>query len=264
MKILKTLSSIFARKDSNVNNLDLQVEPRVYSEKAYQILEDISRLGYMESGDSYDLKPFSFPGGAELQNIYRKSPLELPNPVFFYMYSTLRYIKELDRLSTHLVPAIFSQRAIDALLSIRDFSYRTYPVAVLEEGAVKFQKKPDGYKAPEPYVDPDLFIKKSIRNDLFIFQPLEVLENVFDWENSNYKQNSYDVERGSPGYIREFVFKEPSGGFPPIFRIKESSTTFFISAEAREALRVARAKGFSFLSLRGYSPTSQSQVDVPI
>jgi hypothetical protein len=264
MSFFKKLSSIFARKNSSIHTLGLQEEPRVYSEKAYQLLGDISRLGYMESGDSYDLKPFSFPNSAEFQKIYRKSQLDLPDPVFFYIYSTLKYIKELDSLSAHLVPAIFSQRIIDILSSVRDFSYRIYPIAILEEGAVKFQKKPDGYKAPEPYSDPDSFAKKSIRNDLFIFQPLEVLENVFDWENSNYKQGSFDIERGSPGYIREFVFKEPSGGFPPIFRIKESSTTFFISAEAREALRIAGARGFSFLSLRGYSPTSQSQVDVPI
>ena len=159
---------------------------------------------------------------------------------------------------------IVSQRLIDVLLSVKKFNYRKYKIVILEDGATRFQKNPEGYKSPEPYANPEEFKKKSLRDDMYIFQPLEILSNVFDWENSVYKQYDYDKEINVPSSIREFVLKEPKGGFPPVFRLKESPVTLFISAEAREALKKAGIKGTSYLSLKGYAIGRQSEVDVDI
>jgi hypothetical protein len=234
------------------------------NEIAYQLLQSVSRLGSMPSGDAFDLRAFEFPKGAELWYTYANRPLELPETVFFYMYSNLKFIKELDILYADAGNYIVSQCLIDTLLSVKKFKYRKYKIAILEEGATRFRKNPEGYKSPEPYTNPEEFKKKSLRDDMYIFQPLEILADVFDWENSIYQQYDYDKELNVPSSIREFVLKEPTDGFPPVFRLKEDPVTLFISAEAREALKKAGIKGTSYLSLKGYAIGRQSEVDVPI
>ncbi len=234
------------------------------SDKVYQLLQNIGRLGSMPSGDAFDLRDFEFPTESELWHTHANRPLKLPETVFFYMNSNLKFIKELDMLYADAGNYVVSQRLIDVLLSVKNFNYRKYKIAILEEGAIRFQKNPDGYKSPKPYSNPEEFKKKSLRDDMYIFQPLEILSDVFDWENSVYKQYDYDKEINVPSSVREFVLKEPTGGFPPVFRLKEDPVTLFISAEAREALKKADIKGTSYLSLKGYAIGRQKEIDVPI
>lgn len=233
------------------------------TDKVYELRSNIKRLSYMESGDAYDLKAFDFPEITEIREVHQKRTLDLPETTFFYQYSTTKYVAELDCLDSAQTNCIYSSRMIDALLSVRGFAYNSYPIVVLEEGAIKFQSNPDGYKAPKPYEDPEFFKTKSMRDDLFIFQTLEFLD-VFDWEKSDYKQSELSKEVGSPGSVNEYIFKEPSEGFPPLFRLPYHPVRQFISAEAREALKKARIRGSAFLSLRGFRPDSQLQIDVPI
>jgi hypothetical protein len=234
------------------------------TEKAYILSGNINRLNFMERGDAYDLKAFSFSKASELHYTYLARKLDLPEPVFFYMYSKLDYIKNLDVLYVHNLGYVISERTIQALLSVKSFEYRKYPISILEEGAIRFQNNPEGYKMPEPYSNPEEFKKKSLRDDMYIFQTLEILSDVFDWEKSIYQQSEISKRANSPGHVREFVLKEPKGGFPPIFRLKESPITVFISAKAREALKLAGIKGYGFLSLQGYTPNSQMQIDVDL
>jgi hypothetical protein len=234
------------------------------TEKAYKLEGNINRLNYMERGDAYDLKPFDFPNSSELHYTYQSRDLNLPNPIFFYIYSKLEFIKELDALYVQNLGFVVSKRLIETLKSVKDFSYRIFPIAILEEGAVKFAENPDGFKTPDPYTNPDAFSKKSIRNDMYVIQTLEILENCFNWEKSVYTQSEFNKRHGQPGMVDEFHLNEPASGFPPLFRIKESQTALFVSFEARMALKLAGIKGLGFLSLKGYSPTSQLEIDVPI
>ena len=215
------------------------------NEIAYQLLQTLSCLGSMPSGDAFDLRDFEFPKASELWKTHSDKLLELPDTIFFYINSNLEFIKELDILYANAGNYIVSQRLIDTLLVVKNFKYRKYKIAILEEGAIKFQKNPDGYKFPEPYANPEEFKKKSLRDEMYIFQPLEILADVFDWENSAYQQGEISKRANSPGHIREFVLKEPSGGFPPVFRLQKSPTTVFILIEAREALKEAGIKGTS-------------------
>ena len=127
---------------------------------------------------------------------------------------------------------------IDTLLSIKEFNYRKYKIAILEEGNIQFQDKPDGYKIPEPYLKPDKFKKKSIRDDMYVFQTLEILSDVFDWENSIYHQGELSKRVNSPGHVREFVLKEPINGFPPLFRLQESPVTLFTVIASLQSQRI--------------------------
>jgi hypothetical protein len=228
------------------------------SEKVFELKSDIKRLSFMERGDAYDLKAFDFSKMSELRNIHKEKSLDLPETTFFYKYSTHEYVSTLDNLHALQTNCIYSKRMIDVLLSVRDFKHRLYPVAILEEGAIKFQKKSDGYVPPKPYGDPEFFKLQSIRDDLFILQTLEFLD-VFDWEKSKYRK--YDETDTSPGSVKEYVFKEPSGGYPPLFRLPYHPVHLFISGEARAALKKAGIRGIAFSPLED---TWQSEVDLAI
>jgi hypothetical protein len=229
----------------------------------YLLHKNINRLSYMERGDAFDLKAFSFAKGSEIRDSHLPKKLDLPSPTFFYEYSKRKFITELDALYSIETSCIYSERMIEVLKSVRNFSFQEYPIAILGEIAIKFQDNPDAYKMPDPYSDPDKYKKQSIRDDMSIFQTTEVLD-VFDWEKSVYKQYDYDKEANIPSSIREFVLKEPPGGYPPLFRLPFKTSNLFVSAEARMALKLTGIKGLAFLSLKGFSPTSQLEIDVPI
>ncbi|MGB7416048.1 MAG: hypothetical protein WA902_17730, partial [Thermosynechococcaceae cyanobacterium] len=113
-----------------------------------------------------------------------------------------------------------------------------------------------------PYEDIDKFKEMNLRDDLFIFQTLEILD-IFDWEKSVYDQEDYDIEINAPTYVSQFSLKEPEGGFPPLFRLPPIySVDLFISREAREALKEAGITGNSFASL--LNPMGDSVIDVPL
>jgi hypothetical protein len=53
-------------------------------------------------------------------------------------------------------------------------------------------------------------------------------------------------------HIDEYAFTIPKNGLPPIFKIPESRTRNFVSAEAREAMRKAKITGVRYISIKGY------------
>jgi hypothetical protein len=222
-----------------------------FNDLAYILRSDNNRFHNVERGEGYDVQAFSFDGVDQVRRTDENKVLNLPNPTMFYQHKCPEYLNELDNVKALEGCPIFSQKIIDVLLSIRDFKHRVYPIAVLKERGNL-----------EPYKDIEKFKKLSLRDDLYIFQTMEFLD-IFDWQKSSYEQDDYDIELNVPTYIRQFVLKEPDGGFPPLFRLLPlQSMEIFISKEAREALKVSGTKGLSFASL--LFPMRDSEVDVPI
>jgi hypothetical protein len=221
-------------------------------ELVYLLRPNLKRFHNTERGTGYDVKAFSFDGVAQVREVHQNKVLTLPTPTFFYQNKRPEYLRNLDVLHAQEGCPIFSQRMIDILLSVRNFSYKKYPIAILKEGG-----------NIEPYKDTESFKNLSIRNDLYIFQVLESLD-IFDWENSDYEK--YDDEDVSPGYVRKFVLSSPQSEFPPIFRLSYgsnfSSVQLFVSREVREALKMAGITGTAFTSL--LRPRGNSEIDVPI
>jgi hypothetical protein len=230
----------------------------------YFLHENINRLSHMERGDAVDIKAFDFEDMTELRKYYESRELNLPNPVFFYEYSSRKFTSALDVLYSMQTQFICSEKMISTLESVRAFNYRKYPISILGDVAVKFQDNPDGYKMPDPYSNPQKYKNQSIRDDMCIFQTTELLD-ALDMEKSVfYPPSASDKARGRHGDVREYVLQEPKNGFPPVFRLSTDPIPLFISAEARMALKMAGIKGLSFLSLKGFSPTSQLEIDVPV
>jgi hypothetical protein len=217
----------------------------------YILENNLDRSNYLRSGEGYDIQAFSFDKVMEVRRAEENKVLDLLALTFFYKcHDDDRYIKKLDSLQALEGCPIFSQRMIDVILSVRDFEYRKYPIAIIES------------RHHNPYEDVDKYKKLSLRDDLFIFQPLVYLD-VFDWERSDFDQDEYDKDLNVPTYIREFVLKEPNGGFPPLFRLLPlQSMNLFISREAREELRNAEIVGPSFTPLS--RPSGNSEIDISI
>ncbi len=223
-------------------------------DSVYLLSKDFNRFRYVPRGDGHDVEAFNFNGMTEIDRAFQNQPLNLPTPIFFHQYECKSYLDQLDSLNALEGCPIFSQRMIDALLSVRAFSYKKYPIAVLENRGEL-----------DPYKDVEKSKKMSLRNDLSIFQTLEFLD-IFDWDKSEYSQTDLDRELNTPGYVRKFVLKTPDDGFPPLFRLLYpphlQSVELFISKEAREALQEAGITGNGFDSL--LRPMGNSEIDVPI
>jgi hypothetical protein len=130
---------------------------------------------------------------------------------------------------------IISRRMLDVLLSVGDFPHQVIPVVF---------KSVDH---PE-YSDATRRAKTLIRNHDYIILHLLELSDVFDMERSEYntERGVADPERILLTDVHNVVLKEPEGGFPPIFRVKEYSLRWYVSAKAKQALEDAGIQGLDF------------------
>jgi hypothetical protein len=221
-----------------------------FQDLVYLLGNNLDRSRHAKRSEGYDLQAFSFDGVMQVRRAIQNTILDLPTPTFFYQcHEDSTYINELDSLETLEGCPIFSQRMIDTLLSVSNFSHKKYPIAILES------------RDYDPYKDPEKFTTLSLRDDLFIFQVLEFLD-IFDWDKSEYTQEEYDKEMNIPTRINQFVLNTPDGGFPPLFRLPFKSTNLFVSKEAREVLKNEEIIGPSFMPL--LHPRGNAEVDIPI
>jgi hypothetical protein len=132
--------------------------------------------------------------------------------------------------------SILSKRMLEILLSIRDFPHQTFPVIMVNRGTDLdgHPTNPDGTEENHDYV---------------LLHLTEHLDS-FDWEQSEYEMNSKVANHADR--LSKLVLKEPSDGYPPIFRMSPISDDVFISAEARETLEIAGIKGLRFQRVQDF------------
>jgi hypothetical protein len=187
--------------------------------KAYKIETDIIRLQHLDA--SFDVQHEPFANDGQAISYWRRGTGEFPNPL--YGYGDIKeLIKNYDFPVFSLGINLISNKMLDALLSVNDFAYDTLQLTLIDESKKhaclgKVNKQLDGVQ---------------VNYDYFFFKPTEDIV-VFDFEKSKYKRMPFDLSR--PYDIDKLVFKEPSEGFPPVFRTSETSG-LFISHEAKEVL----------------------------
>jgi hypothetical protein len=130
---------------------------------------------------------------------------------------------------------IISRRMLDVLLSVGDFPHQVIPVLFRS------------IDRPE-YSEEEWLVKSLVRNHDYIILHLLELSDVFDMERSEYntERGVADPERILLTDVQNVVLKEPEGGFPPIFRVKEYSLRWYVSAKAKQALEDAGIQGLDF------------------
>jgi hypothetical protein len=105
---------------------------------------------------------------------------------------------------------IFSKAMLEVLLSVSNFSYVDFSIAVDTEN-----------------------------QDYIIVQLLEHLD-IFDHDQSIYDPADIDST------LTKLVLKEPPGGYPPLFRVATIPNRLFVSTAARTALEAVNIKGLEF------------------
>jgi hypothetical protein len=171
---------------------------------------------------------------------YKLEILDIPNPL--RCWAEMSHLIYVDYpYSDYLNGSIMSKRMLEALLSVRSFPHRVYPIELIDWELTP----PRGFTVPNNY-------------DYVLLQLTEYTD-VFDWDKSIY---TVDEEYPKFPDVKEFAFHIPKDGFPPIFRVKESSVSLFVSDEARQALKEAKISGIQYESITGYGDGQET--DVPI
>jgi hypothetical protein len=203
-------------------------------EKVYQLAWDLDHLLPDLEVDGWIRE---FPNVPDESAFWRiKENLNLPNPVIFDAVGAA--IQNIDYPYMDVAWPIMSKRMLDTLLLIGDFRYRAYPILMVD---------------CEQIYNKALSRNANSGLEFHNFAAVHILEDldIFDWENSVYERS---IKK--PNSLRSFdkiVLKEPTQGFPPLFRIATVPlrTDLFVSAEARLALEVANIKGVIFRYLEG-------------
>jgi hypothetical protein len=137
-----------------------------------------------------------------------------------------------------------STRMLNTLLSVQDFPHQAIPIV---------------FKVIENYLstDEEKRIASLVRNHEFvILQLLEHLDAI-DKDRSDCIIGTCETATGetieSIKLDGRIVLKEPSNGFPPIFRIKDNANELYVSAAAKEALEKAGVQGLIFSHLYLYT-----------
>lgn len=182
--------------------------------KAYEINRN---LDHMKSNKDYDTWQLFQDRKEKFVDLFWKLELirELPSHQFEGKINRLSW---LDYPRDMLLYPIISEKLLQVLLSVSQFQHELFPLKIID------------WKSEET-------------TDNFIFLHLLECIEAIDYEKSIYYEDLIPKE------IQQYALKEPSGGYPPLFRVKNASLTWFVSAEAKEALEAADIKGVRFIPL---------------
>lgn len=156
----------------------------------------------------------------------------LPSEISFL--SNFNYLPEYDIPFTDSGLFIISSRT-EKILSSIDFCnyYITVPVVMIDDTYLKERLDKDGnLKKDVPVIRDYMAIR------------LSYLLDCFDYDKSDFRPLRSNPK--APGRIRKLVLKEPSSGFPPIFRVNVISSAIFVSEEVKNLLEQNDIKGCVF------------------
>src|SRR5688572_4007795 len=188
---------------------------------------------YTHSGDpERDAFCIPFPGiGNFGPNMMGIKDFDHPEKLFFT--ANFEVIPEYDYPTTDLSTPIVSIRMLDVLLNIRPFKIKTIPAIMIDDSYLKDQFDKNGKLKPDvPFIDQ------------YVALQLKEYTEAFNKERSKYNESL--IFPGKVGVIENLVLKEPSDGFPPLFKIKERMDLLLVSDETKKALEKAKIKGCEF------------------
>jgi hypothetical protein len=195
---------------------------------AYKLYQDIDHIENVDWEYDFELDVSQTDKLSDVRE-YKLDVWSVPNPLKFRgeMSSLIMFDYPY---SDYLNGSIMSKKMLEVLQSVKPFGCRTYPIEIID-----WKMTP-----PRDFVVPNNFD--------YVLVQLTKYTNVFDWDKSIY---TIDEEFPKFPDVKEFAFHTPKDGFPPVFRIEESSVNLFVSDEARQALKEAKITGIEYQSLQG-------------
>lgn len=178
-------------------------------DKAYKIKRNLKHL---KSNQDYDVWQITKDEKEKFNELFwRLEPFDELPP--YDIEGQLERLRWLDYPDSNPNYPIVSKKFIETINSVGNFKHNVLPLIIHD------------------------WKLKTLTTDNFVFLHLLEEVNVIDKEKSVY----YDTER-----IRKPALKEPTNGYPPLFRVRDYGLTWFVSASAKEALEKADIKGVSF------------------
>jgi hypothetical protein len=179
------------------------------------------------------LRESAFPNAPDNSTFWRiKEDLNLLNPVVFDVIGDIFEIIDYPYLD--VTWPVMSKRMLDTLLSVGDFRHRAYPLLMVDCKQVYNEE-----------LDRDTN-SGIVYDNFFAVQVLEDLD-VLDLGKSIYERGKRNPD--AIINVEKTVFREPSTGFPPLFRAIHLETYLYVSAEARSALEKAGIRGVDFVQV---------------
>lgn len=157
--------------------------------------------------------------------------IELPDQIF--CQANFHIIPDYDFPIVDIADSIFSDNMLNIFTKLGLENYRSVPVTMLDDTYLE-----EAFEKPNQ-------LKKDVKK-VESYKALQLMSytDAFNYDKSDYEKDLVFPEE--VGNIDNLVLKEPDGGFPPIFRIKEYSSKLFVNEEAKKALESARIKGCVF------------------
>jgi len=188
---------------------------------------------HYHSGDpEFDAFHIPFPN-SNMFPINMLSINDFDYPEMIYLQANFDLIPLYDYPLTDLSIHVMSNKMIELIKSVKEFSHKTIPVTMID------------FTFLENLFDEAGLInnKAKTNKDYYAVQLKDYAENVLDLQNSKYRMSR--VYPGEISFISKIVLKEPDNGFPSIFKIKGIADTF-ISHETKRILEMNNIKGCVF------------------
>jgi hypothetical protein len=200
---------------------------------AYEISPNLNHIPKRpKRGEVEKFDALIYPEGSlEFWDLARESSYVGTNPIHF-----LGWLKRLPKTDfPHNIPGIslMSKRMLEILCSVGEFPHAVVPARIF---SYDLEYEIERY-LDQQNLDPDLC------NENYVALHLAEHLDLADQERSTYRL-AYD---GSPK-IDELVLKEPSEGFPPLFRVKGKAIYLFVSPAAKEALDAAGIRSVDYFA----------------
>lgn len=160
-------------------------------------------------------------------------PVDLPSPVEFF--GLLSRLSQTDMPVNDQSWPLISKRMLDVLTSVASFPHHAIPTHIIEGSIGHHLRNDPRYNIHDGKLKPEFYTNE------FVLLQLTQNINALDLEKSEYEE--YYPEINAVEGVERFVFKEPKGGFPPIFRLDVAPVHVYLSHEAKNALEEAGVKG---------------------
>jgi hypothetical protein len=219
-----------------------------YDEIAYRITWEVDHFTSFGLDWDVDLELVEYPGYDSSQ-IFSPKPFRHPDPILLQGYPPV--VRHIDYPYMRIGWPVMSRRMYEVLLQVGSIAHRCIPIAVV-----------DSRLPAHAWRDSRGKLLESVLIGDYVLLQLTEPQTVFDRNKSVFQPNPAFPDW--LGDVDEYVFESSVGSLPPFFNLAGEFTRFFVSREAREALREAGIAGSAYVSLEGYARSGNDEVDVPV
>jgi hypothetical protein len=158
----------------------------------------------------------------------------LINPQVIYAEGVLEALEHTDiPITRGSQLLVISKRLLDLLLTIKPFDYRAIPLVIVDDTEREIQFLPSGEVRPGVKTNTNYVLVKLLRH-----VPM-------DREKSIYRQKIFEGKESISG-ISKLELIEPEDGLDPIFRVKETSSSLFVTEEAQIKMEQHGIQGIAY------------------